>query len=146
MFEQYTDEARRAVFFARKEAGTMGAPSIAGEHILLGLLRVDPGIENALPGPEAAQRIRERIEQQYTGGEKLPDSVDMPVSDDCQRLLRAVARKARKLHEPLIGTEQLLIGLLRQDECQAAQILREQGFKLKKFRSQPAPLNPSDFE
>ncbi len=146
MFEQYTQEARTAVFLARKEAGALGAPEIAGEHLLLGLLRTDAGIENALPGPEAVQRIREKIEQQRADGERLPDSVDMPVSGDCQRLLRAVARKARKLHQPCIGTEQLLIGLLHQEECQAAQILREQGFKLKKFRSQPAPLNPSDFE
>jgi ATP-dependent Clp protease ATP-binding subunit ClpC len=142
MFEQYTQEARRAVLFARWEAGAVGAPSIAGEHLLLGLLRTDAGIENALPGSEAAQRIRERVEQQYAGGDKLPTFVDMPLSDDCQR----VFEEAGKLNHPLIGTEQLLLAILRQEKCLAAKILLEQGFKLEKFRSQPAPLNPSDFE
>jgi ATP-dependent Clp protease ATP-binding subunit ClpC len=142
MFEQYTEEARRAVFFARWEAGALGAPAIAGEHLLLGLLRTDAGIERALPGPAAAQRIRERVEQQSEGGEKLPTSVDMLASDDCQR----VFEEAAKLNHPLIGTEQLLIAILHQEKCLAAQILLEQGFELEKFRSQPAPLNQFDFE
>jgi ATP-dependent Clp protease ATP-binding subunit ClpC len=142
MFEHYTEEARRAVFFARWEAGAVGAPAIAGEHLLLGLLRTDVGIEKALPDPEAAKRIRNRIEQQYTGGEKLPTSVDMPLDADCQR----VFEEAAKLNQPLIGTEHLLLVLLHQEKCLAAQILLEQGFELEKFRSQKAPLNPSDFE
>lgn len=142
MFEQYTEEARRAVFFARWEAGAVGAPAIAGEHLLLGLLRTDAGIEKALPGPDAAKRIRERVEQRYAGGEKLPASVDMPASDDCQQ----VFEEAAKLNHPLIGTEQLLVAILHQEKCLAAQLLHEQGFELEKFRSQPAPLNPSDFE
>ena len=142
MFEQYTQEARTAVFLARWEAGAVGAPSIAAEHLLLGLLRTDAGVENALPDPEAAKRIRERIELHYAGGEKLPTSVDMPASDDCQR----VFEEAAKLNDPLIGTEQLLIAILHQEKCLAAQILVEQGFELEKFRSQSAPLNPFDFE
>jgi ATP-dependent Clp protease ATP-binding subunit ClpC len=142
MFEQYTQEARLAVFFARKEAGTMGATSIAGEHLLLGLLREDLGIERALPSGDATLRIRERIEARYAGGETLPDSVDMPLGTDCQR----VFEEAGKFNHPLIGTEHLLLALLHQEQCLAAQILLEQGFELEKFRSQKAPLNPSDFE
>jgi ATP-dependent Clp protease ATP-binding subunit ClpC len=142
MFEHFTQEARLAVFFARKEAGTMGASAIAGEHLLLGLLREDLGIESALPDRSAAQRIRERIEARYAGGATLPDSVDMPLDTDCQH----VFEEAAKLNHPLIGTEQLLRALLHQEECLAAQILREQGFELEKFRSHRAPLNPSDFE
>lgn len=142
MFELYTQEARTAVFFARKEAGTMGAPSIAGEHLLLGLLRTDAGIERAFQGPDAAERIRERVEQRYSGGEKIPTSVDMTASDDCQR----VFEEAAKLNPSLIGTEQLLLALLHQEKCLAAEILVEQGFELEKFRSLKAPLNPSDFE
>ena len=142
MFEQYTEQARRAVLFARWEAGAEGAPAIAGEHLLLGLLRTDVGIEKALPDPEAAKRIRKSIEQRYAGGEKLPTFVDMPLSDDC----KDVFEEAEKLNHPLIGTKHLLVALLHQENCLAAQILREQGFELEKFRSQPAPLNPSDFE
>jgi ATP-dependent Clp protease ATP-binding subunit ClpC len=142
MFEQYTQEARLALFFARKEAGKMGASSIAGEHLLLGLLREDPGIEGALPDQDAALRIREQIEVRYAGGKTLPDSVDMPLGTDCQR----VFEEAEKLNHPFVGTEHLLLALLHQEKCLAAQILLEQGFELEKFRSQRAPLNPSDFE
>jgi ATP-dependent Clp protease ATP-binding subunit ClpC len=141
MFERYTQEARLAVFFARKEAGAQGAPSIAGEHLLLGLLREDLGIESACHDVDAARRIRQRIEADCPGGEKLPDSVDMPLGIDCQR----VFEEAGNLNHPSIGTEHLLLALLHQDRCLAAQILLEQGFDLLKFRSQPAPLNPSDF-
>jgi ATP-dependent Clp protease ATP-binding subunit ClpC len=146
MFEQYTQEARLAVFFARREAGSAGAASIAGEHLLLGLLREDPGIENALPGVDAARRIRQRIEAHSPGGAKLPDSVDMPVGSDCKRVFEAAAKEAKRLREPLVGTGHLLLALLHQEKCFAAQILLEQGFDLLKFRSQRAPLNPSDFE
>jgi ATP-dependent Clp protease ATP-binding subunit ClpC len=142
MFEQYTQEARLAVFFARKEAGAMGAPSIAGEHLLLGLLREDLGIEKALSGAGAVRQIRQRIETHYAGGVKLPDSVDMPLGTDCQR----VFEQAGKLNHPLIGTEHLLLALLHQEKCLAAQLPLDEGFDLAKFRSQRAPLNPSDFE
>ena len=142
MLNHFTVSARRAVFFARVEAGGEGAPSIAAEDLLLGLLREDLGIENALPGPHAAMRIRERIEARYAGGEKLADSIDMPLGADCQ----CVFEDAGKLNHPLIGTEQLLRAILHQEKCLAAQILLEQGFELEKFRSQQAPLNPSEIE
>jgi ATP-dependent Clp protease ATP-binding subunit ClpC len=147
MFERYTQESRRAVFFARSEAGAAGAPSIECEHLLLGLLREDLGIRSACPDlDDAVRRIRERIEAHYVGGEKLPDSADMPLGIDCQRVFEAAAKEAGNLNHPLIGTEHLLLALLHQENCPAAQILVEQGFKLEKFRSQRAPLNPSDFE
>jgi ATP-dependent Clp protease ATP-binding subunit ClpA len=146
MFDQYTPEARRAVFFARREAGTAGAASIAGEHLLLGLLGADLGFENAFPDANAARRIRQRIEAHSPGGEKLPDSVDMPLGMDCQRVFEEAAKEAGKHHPPSVGTEHLLLALLHQERCPAAQILLEQGFDLAKFRSQAAPLNPSDFE
>ena len=147
MFERYTQEARQAVFFARKEAGAVGAPAIAGEHLLLGLLREDLGIRSACPDlNDAVRRIRERMEAHSAGGLKLPDSVDMPVSIDCRRALETAAAEAGNLHQPLVGTEHLLLALLHQENCFAARILLEQGFDVEKFRSQRAPLNPSDFE
>jgi ATP-dependent Clp protease ATP-binding subunit ClpC len=142
MLEHYTIRARRALFFARKEAGDLGAPNIGSEHLLLGLLREDFRIEESIPRADAARRIRERIEALSSRGMKLPDSVDMPLDLDCQR----VFEEAEKLNPPLIGTEQLLLALLHQEKCLAAQVLVEQGFDLQKFRSRPAPLNPSDFE
>ncbi len=146
MFDQYTQDARLAVVFARKEAGAAGAASIAGEHLLLGLLREDLGIEKAFPDAGAARRIRERIKAHSPGGEKVPDSVDMPLGIDCQSVFEEAVKEAGKHHQPSVGTEHLLLALLHQDRCLAAQILLEQGFDLAKFRSQPAPLNPSDFE
>jgi ATP-dependent Clp protease ATP-binding subunit ClpC len=146
MFERFTQEARLAVFFARKEAGAVGALSIAGEHLLLGLLREDKGIENAFPDRDGGLRVREWIRAHSPKGEKLPDSVDMPLGIDCKRVFETAEKEAGKLHQPMVGTEHLILALLHQEKCVAAQILLEQGFDLTKFRSQPAPLNPSDFE
>jgi ATP-dependent Clp protease ATP-binding subunit ClpC len=146
MFNHFTVSARRAIFFARWEAGAEGAASIAGEHLLLGLLREDPAIESAFPDAGAARRIRERIEAHSPRRESLPESVDMPVSIDCQQVFEAATKEAKGLHQTDVSTEHLLLALLHQEKGFATQILLEQGFELEKFRSQRAPLNPSDFE
>ena len=65
---------------------------------------------------------------------------------DGRRIFENAAREAQRLNHPLIGSEQLLTAIMHQEECLAAQVLREQGFDFAKFRGQKAPLNPSDFE
>jgi ATP-dependent Clp protease ATP-binding subunit ClpC len=146
MFERYTQPARLAVFHARTEAGAQGAASIGAEHLLLGLLREDPAIENAFPVPDAGRRIRERISADSTGRAKLPESMDMPVTLDCKQVFEAAAKEAGKLHPPLVGTKQLLLAMLHLEKCRASQLLLEQGFDVMKFRSQQVPLIPSDIE
>jgi ATP-dependent Clp protease ATP-binding subunit ClpC len=86
MFERFTERARRAVFFARYEAGEYGNPVIGTEHLLLGVLREDRGLLASLPGRfDAVDDIRTEIESGLTQGERIPTSVEMPLSAESEK-------------------------------------------------------------
>ena len=88
MFERYTEKARRVIFFARYEASEFGSPYIETEHLLLGLLREDKTLANRLLHSDAVvDSIREQIEAHSTMGDKIPTSVDLPLSQECKRIL-----------------------------------------------------------
>src|SRR5262249_41259506 len=89
VFERYTEKARRVIFFARYEASQFGSLSIEPEHILLGLLREDTQlVQHLFPNlPAAVQSIRKEIEQRIQEGEKVPASVDLPLSPQARRAL-----------------------------------------------------------
>ena len=94
MFERYTEKARRVIFFARYEASEFGSPYIETEHLLLGLLREDMAlIKRFLPSDAAVESIRKQIENHATSPEKIPTSVDLPLTHECTRVLVNAARK-----------------------------------------------------
>ncbi len=137
MFERYTEKARRVIFFARYEASQFGSPYIEGEFILLGLLREDKAItQRFTQRPASVESIRKRISDQTTVGEKISTSVDLPLSDQCKRVLAYAAEEAESLRHRHIGTEHLLLGLLREENTLPARILAEQGIKLAEMRAQ----------
>src|SRR5580658_2349163 len=116
MFERYTEKARRVIFFARYEASQFGSPYIETEHLLLGLLREDKQLANRFLGSHAAvDSIRKQIEGHTTAREKISTSVDMPLSQERKRVLAYAAEEAERLNQGYIGTEHLLLGLLRQE-------------------------------
>ena len=97
MFESYTEKARRVVFFARFEASQFGSPEIQTEHLLLGLLREDKALANRLPHPSASmESIRKQIEARTPVREKVPTSVDLPLSQECKRVLAYAAEEAER--------------------------------------------------
>ena len=113
MFERYTENARRTIFFARYEASRFGSPFIETEHLLLGLLREDKALANRFLRLHAAvESIRKQIEGHTALGEKMSTSVDLPLSHDCMRVLAYGAEEAERLSYRHIGTEHLLLGLL----------------------------------
>ncbi len=135
MFGRYTEKARRVVFFARYEASQFGSPCIETEHILLGLLRQDKAFSNRfLRSPGAVESIRKQIEDHTMPGEKVSTSVDLPLSDESKRVLAYAAEEAESLGHKHIGTEHLLLGLLREEKCFAAEILYERGMRLSTAR------------
>ena len=139
MFERYTEKARRVIFFARHEASQFGSPSIETEHILLGLLREDKALTNRfLRSPASVESIRKQVEAHTTIGEKVSTSVDLPLSNECKRVLAYAAEEAERLSHKHIGTEHLLLGLLREEKCFAAEMLRERGVRLASIREQLA--------
>ncbi len=139
MFERYTEKARRVIFFARYEASQFGSPYIETEHLLLGLLREDKALANRFLRSHAAiESIRKQIESHTTIREKVSTSVDLPLSHECKRVLAYGAEEAERLNHKHIGTEHLLLGLLREDKSFAAEILHERGLRLSQVREEIA--------
>ena len=139
MFERYTEKARRVIFFARYEASQFGSPYIETEHLLLGLLREDKALANRFLRSQAnIESIRKQIEAQTTVREKVSTSVDLPLSHECKKVLAFAAEEAERLSHKHIGTEHLLLGLLREEKCFAAEILHERGLRLTQVREEIA--------
>ena len=137
MFERYTEKARRVIFFARYEASQFGSPCIETEHLLLGLLREDKALANRfLRSSASVESIRKQIEAHTTLREKVSTSVDLPLSHECKRVLAYAAEEAERLNHKHIGTEHLLLGLLREEKCFAADILHERGLRLTQVRDE----------
>ena len=141
MFERYTEKARRVIFFARYEASQFGSPYIETEHLLLGLLREDKALTNRfLRSHGSIESIRKQIEGRTAIREKVSTSVDLPLSQESKRVLAYAAEEAERLAHKHIGTEHLLLGLLREDKCFAAEILHERGLRLSTLREELSRL------
>ena len=137
MFERYTEKARRVIFFARYEASQFGSPYIETEHLLLGLLREDKALTNRFLRSHASlESIRKQVEGRTPIREKVSTSVDLPLSQECKRVLAYAAEEAERLSHKHIGTEHLLLGLLREDKSFAAEILHERGLRLSVIREE----------
>ena len=137
MFERYTEKARRVIFFARYEASQFGSPYIETEHLLLGLLREDKALTNRFPRSHGSiESIRKQIEGRTAIREKVSTSVDLPLSQESKRVLAYAAEEAERLAHKHIGTEHLLLGLLREEKCFAAEILHERGLRLSTLRKE----------
>jgi ATP-dependent Clp protease ATP-binding subunit ClpC len=156
MFERYTEKARRVVFFARYEASQFGSPSIETEHFLLGLLREDKALFRRVRlAGGAAEAIRKEIEAHTPPVKKTPVSVDLPVSNDCKQALAYATEEAERSNHTYIGTEHLLLGLLRVERCFGARLLDNKNITLERVREAvggledprqadaPSPLSPS---
>jgi ATP-dependent Clp protease ATP-binding subunit ClpA len=138
MFERYTEKARRVIFFARYEASRFGSATIDTEHLLLGILRESPNLLS-----ESLDTIRIRIEEQMPIREKTPTSTDLPFSYAAKRVLNFASEEANRFGHPHIGTDHLLLGLLREKEGLAAKLLAEMGVQLKTFR-EVIPLSATE--
>jgi hypothetical protein len=143
MFERYTETARRTIFFGRYEASQFGSPYIETEHLLLGLLREDKALANRFFSSHAAlESIRKQIEERTAPVQNVSSSVDLPLSHECKRVLAYGAEEAQRIDHKHIGTEHLLLGLLREEKCFAAQLLGERGLTLRSVREQVQSERP----
>jgi hypothetical protein len=140
MFERYTEGARRTIFFARYEAAQTGSAYIDTEHILLGLLREDKALCNRLLPDVNYESIRKEVHAAIEEGKKTALSADLPLSNASKRVLAFGAEEAVRLAHRHIGTEHLLLGLLREEKQLAAGLLRERGADLTKLRLEISQL------
>ncbi len=137
MFERYTEKARRVIFFARYEASQYGSPYIETEHLLLGLMREDKALANRfLRSHGSIKSIRKEIESRITIRERISTSVEVPLSQECKRILNFAAEEAERLGHKHVGTEHLLLGILREEKCFGAEILSERGLRLSSLREE----------
>ena len=144
MFERHTDRARRAIFFARYEASLLGSPRIEAEHLLLGLVREDkPLTAHFLRSWESLESIRRLIEQHAPAHKRGATSVDLPMSQGCTRALAYAEEEADRFSHRFIGTDHLLLGLLRDEASFAAQVLHQFGVGLDAVRQYAAGSRPT---
>src|SRR5215813_533743 len=139
MFERYTEKARRVIFFARYEASQFGAPYIETEHLLLGLLREDKALAFRFLATQGNfESIRQQIETASPSRQPVSTSVDLPLSNESKRILAYAAEEAERLSHKWIGSEHLLLGILREEKCFAAELLQERGLRLSSVREELA--------
>ena len=139
MFERYTEKARRVIFFARYEASQFGAPYIETEHLLLGLLREDKALAfRFLATQSNFESIRQQIESASPTRQPVSTSQDLPLSNESRRVLAYAAEEAERLSHRHIGGEHLLLGILREEKCFAAELLKERGLRLSAMREELA--------
>lgn len=136
MFERFTDRARRVVVLAQEEARMLNHNYIGTEHLLLGLIHEGEGIaamvlrENGIALPE----VRVEVEQIIGHGQASP-SGHIPFTPRAKKVLELSLREALQLHHNYIGTEHILLGLIREGEGVAAQVLVKQGANLSALRA-----------
>ena len=143
MFERYTEKARRVIFFARYEASQYGSPYIETEHLLLGLLREDRALAKKFLGEvNSEEGIRAEIEKHITPRERLSTSVEVPLTLESKKILNLAAEEADRLGHRHIGTEHVLLGLLRvEGGSLAGEILRARGVRVATLREQVAKVS-----
>ena len=136
MFERYTEKARRVIFFARYEASQFGASQIEAEHILLGLIREDKNLTTRFFHRAHAniETIRKEIEGRTILRDRISTNIDLPLSTEAKRVLAFAAEESERLGNRHIGTEHILLGLLREENSVAAEILYDRGLRLSEIR------------
>jgi ATP-dependent Clp protease ATP-binding subunit ClpC len=136
MFERYTEKARRVIFLSRYEASQFGASQIETEHILLGLIREDGKLAARFSIERNAnlELIREEIEARTKVRARISTQIDLPLSGASKRALAFAAEESDLLGHHHIGTEHLLLGLMREENSIAAEILHDRGLRFSDIR------------
>ena len=141
MFEKFTDKARRVVVLAQEEAKLLNHNYIGTEHILLGLIHEGEGV--AAKALEALginlEQGREQVQDIIGQGQQAP-SGHIPFTPRAKKVLELSLREALQLGHSYIGTEHLLLGLIREGEGVAAQVLTKLGADTNKVRQQVIQL------
>src|SRR5579862_8685025 len=141
MFERFTDRARRVVVLAQEEARMLNHNYIGTEHILLGLIHEGEGVAaKALESLGISlDAVRQQVEEIIGQGQQAP-SGHIPFTPRAKKVLELSLREALQLGHNYIGTEHILLGLIREGEGVAAQVLVKLGADLNRVRQQVIQL------
>jgi ATP-dependent Clp protease ATP-binding subunit ClpC len=138
MFEKYNEKARRALFFARYEASKLGSRVIESEHILLGVLREGEEIIKEIFSRfnVKPEQIRREVEGDRLFVDRISSSAELPLSEESKKILAYAAHEAESMLHQYVGTEHLLIGILRVESSTAARILTGKGLNVYGVREE----------
>jgi ATP-dependent Clp protease ATP-binding subunit ClpC len=141
MFERFTERARKVVYLAQQEAARLGHNVVGTEHLLLGLVVEGEGVAaKALEVLEISlDRIRQEVEKIIGSGEPNPFG-EIPFTPRAKRVLELAVDEGRQMGHNYVGTEHILLGLIREGEGVAAQVLKNLGADLEKVRKQVIAL------
>jgi len=136
MFERYTEQARRAIFFARYEASQSASSAIEPEHVLLGLLRENKDLLVKLTSfPDPASAIRKSVERRVPPAEPISTAVELPLALGTKRVLTKAHEESLALGHKHIGPEHLLLGLFADNESFVAKALQASGITAEAIRN-----------
>jgi ATP-dependent Clp protease ATP-binding subunit ClpC len=143
----FTDRVRKVLQMAREEAARLHHEYVGTEHILLGLIREGEGVAAAVLTnlnvdlDDVQQKIEETVKK---GKAPAPEGPDLPYTSRAKKVLELAMSEARELNHSYVGTEHLLLGLLREEKGIAAQVLADAGVNLEQARAETLRLLGSD--
>lgn len=145
MWQRFTERARKVVFYAQEEAQKFGEGYVSTEHLLLGLVRESDSVAARVLEKlgVSLNRIRTEVEKQLPRGDARP-SQDMTLTPRAKRVIDLAYDEARNLNNNYIGTEHLLLGLIREGDGLAGRVLQKLGVELEKARREVMALQDSE--
>jgi len=134
--ERFTQRARRALSLAQESAEALEHGNIGTEHLLLGLMRETDGVANHVLGDlgVTADQIETLVKEMSQAGTRRSPTAPLELSVRTRRALELAVDEARQMNHDYVGTEHLLLGILRQNDSTAANILRRLGLDLERVR------------
>ncbi len=138
MFERFTDRARKVMALANQEAQRFNHEYIGTEHILLGLVKEGSGVgANVLKNLDVdLRRVRLEVEKLVKPGPEMVTMGKLPQTPRAKKVIEYAIEEARNLNHNYVGTEHLLLGLLREHDGVAAQVLMNMSLKLEQVREE----------
>ena len=138
MYERFTDRARKVMQLANQEAQRFNHEYIGTEHVLLGLIKEGSGVAaNVLKNLEVdLRKIRQEVEKLVQSGPDMVTMGKLPQTPRAKKVIEYSMEEARNLNHNYVGTEHILLGLLREQEGVAAQVLMNLGLKLEEVREE----------
>ncbi len=145
MWQRFTERARKVIFFAQEEAGRLGENFLTTEHLLLGLVRESDSVAARILERMGVSltRIRAEVERQVTRGDARLGG-DVQLTPRAKRVIDLAYDEARQLNNNYIGTEHLLLGLIREGEGPAARILAKLGVDIERTRQEVTSLQDTE--
>jgi len=145
MWQRFTERARKVVFYAQEEAQKFGEGYVSTEHLLLGLVRESDSVAARVLEKlgVSLNRIRVEVEKQLPRGDARP-SQDMTLTPRAKRVIDLAYDEARNLNNNYIGTEHLLLGLIREGDGLAGRVLAKLGVELERARREVMALQDNE--